>query len=917
MASLSIASFSPDLHLHTPTLSTLGPLGVVVRTVKYCRSEVGGQTQARIERNEFDAAQRKTAQWDARLWAKAQAGEDIEPNRKIIYDLGARVLASKSVDAGWQVSLFGSAAQELEVWDSRHNRRATRYDEQLRPVAVFEQAQGGDEYCVERLIYGGNDQGEKNSCGQLIRHDDPAGSLEILVYGLTGQALDQKRRFLTSLDTPHWPDSAALLGQGKENSTTWTYDASGSLLTQVDAGNHTQRQTWTIDGQLKTVSLQISGQNEQVLASSIEYDAFGNATRERYGNDVTHIAEYDPSDMRLRRLKAQRKDGTLVQDSVYELDPIGNVIRFEDRLEPVKYFANRRTDGISTYSYDTLGQLTMATGRKSADASITPGLPDLLPLTGGGDTSVLKPYTQTYTYDTGGNLLELRHPGSDTPNRVMAVAASSNHSLLRLEGEPDFAQGFDANGNQQWLAPGQPMLWNVRNQLMHVVQVRRPEGIDDDERYIYGANNLRVRKVSTALAKNITHRAEVCYLPGFERRTDAAKGEELHVICVFVGRSQVRVLHWPNNNAPEGITNNQVRYQVGDYLNSAALELDDSARVISREGFFPFGGIAWQACRSEIEASYKVIRYSGQERDATGLLYYGYRYYAPWFNRWINPDPAGDIDGLNLYGMLKNNPITLKDEGGLGPEEDARYIHYLSELQRQNPGISLDHYQSYLTSNFKNEISAADAKRVATLYKRHAEAVKRGKTAANSSDVLTIRDVNASEELDYIWATNIGATYLKGLPTSKNVKTEVFRELSIFKENMFKGKEALKARIEMRLNRPQQELMKAFEEKIEQERVLVPKLFRGTPDIGFAEAAKNKFAYSPGFPLAASSSEKAAEWFRRGGVMLEIVGKAAPIQNIFDKADEEEYVFSKTATFQVTAIGPNRYKLTQMRTQKK
>ncbi|MGK9536923.1 hypothetical protein O6466_24100, partial [Salmonella enterica subsp. enterica] len=86
-------------------------------------------------------------------------------------------------------------------------------------------------------------------------------------------------------------------------------------------------------------------------------------------------------------LRAHREDGSLVQDWVYDHDPVGNVICFEDKLEPVKYFANQRTDGISTYHYDTLGQLLKATGRKSTDASIAPGLPQLLPLTAGGDTS--------------------------------------------------------------------------------------------------------------------------------------------------------------------------------------------------------------------------------------------------------------------------------------------------------------------------------------------------------------------------------------------------------------------------------------------------------------------------------------------------------------------------------------------------
>nr|WP_236708193.1 RHS repeat-associated core domain-containing protein [Pseudomonas sp. Leaf434] len=61
----------------------------------------------------------------------------------------------------------------------------------------------------------------------------------------------------------------------------------------------------------------------------------------------------------------------------------------------------------------------------------------------------------------------------------------------------------------------------------------------------------------------------------------------------------------------------------------------------------------------ESEIEYRFIRYSGKEMDVSGLYYYGARYYAPWLQRWVSADPAGDVDGLNLYGFVGNNPILL------------------------------------------------------------------------------------------------------------------------------------------------------------------------------------------------------------------------------------------------------------------
>ncbi|WP_277423872.1 RHS repeat-associated core domain-containing protein, partial [Pseudomonas viridiflava] len=109
----------------------------------------------------------------------------------------------------------------------------------------------------------------------------------------------------------------------------------------------------------------------------------------------------------------------------------------------------------------------------------------------------------------------------------------------------------------------------------------------------------------------------------------------------------------------------QVRYSLNDHLGSSTLELDQQGGLISQESHYPFGGTAWWAARSAVEAKYKTVRYSGKERDAGGLYYYGYRYYAPWLQRWINPDPAGEVDGLNVYRMVKNNPTAEIDINGL------------------------------------------------------------------------------------------------------------------------------------------------------------------------------------------------------------------------------------------------------------
>ncbi len=52
-------------------------------------------------------------------------------------------------------------------------------------------------------------------------------------------------------------------------------------------------------------------------------------------------------------------------------------------------------------------------------------------------------------------------------------------------------------------------------------------------------------------------------------------------------------------------------------------------------------------------------------RSASGLYYYGYRYYDPVTGRWPSRDPIGERGGVNLYAFVKNDPIVSRDYLGL------------------------------------------------------------------------------------------------------------------------------------------------------------------------------------------------------------------------------------------------------------
>ena len=93
--------------------------------------------------------------------------------------------------------------------------------------------------------------------------------------------------------------------------------------------------------------------------------------------------------------------------------------------------------------------------------------------------------------------------------------------------------------------------------------------------------------------------------------------------------------------------------------------MDESAAIISYEEYYPYGSTSYQSVREQVEISPKRYRYTGKERDEeTGLYYHGARYCIPWLGRWSSCDPAGLVDGSNLYAYVKDNPVILHDPSG-------------------------------------------------------------------------------------------------------------------------------------------------------------------------------------------------------------------------------------------------------------
>ncbi|PYC24223.1 toxin [Pseudomonas jessenii] len=615
------------VHASTPQISAWDSRTLVVKRLDYLRRVASDTPCALANRLHHNAAGHLIAQWDPRLPV---------PCLTTVYRLDGEPLKTDSVDAGWRLILPGLAGEPLQRWDERDSHWRTTFDKQLRVVAVEENGVAD----VDVFTYADASADPRfNRRGQLLEQHDNSGTLRTDSFALTGQPLAETRTF----------------DDGRGFTSRRVFSPLGAVLEQTDAGGHRQKSCYGLAGHLRQVQLLIKDKSQwRPVLLDAQYNAADQIIEQQAGNLVVSRWTYDPADGRLHTQSSRKDTGAVLQDLEYFYDPVGNITRIEDHAFQPVCFANQLVDGHRDFSYDSLYRLVTSRGYDDGPLSDIPDLPKPT------DPNNRLNYTQTYTYDTGGNLEKLVHVRAGANRTVqMRIDSVSNRGVRWKpdDPEPDFDTLFDRHGNQQNLQPGQAMQWNARDELQRVTLIAR-DGTDDDAEHYRYSQGVRVFKRHETYTDSAVHFHQVRYLPGLEIRTKD-NCEELHVISV----GGARCLHWAKK-PPEDIEDNQLRYSLGDHLGSCTIELDQRARIISQEGYYPFGATAWMAADPVVEVSYRFIRYSGKEMDISGLYCYGARYYAPWLQRWISADPAGEVDGLNLYAFVGNDPIGHVDVNG-------------------------------------------------------------------------------------------------------------------------------------------------------------------------------------------------------------------------------------------------------------
>ena len=236
---------------------------------------------------------------------------------------------------------------------------------------------------------------------------------------------------------------------------------------------------------------------------------------------------------------------------------------------------------------------------------------------------------KTYQYDAVGNVLAF-------DNRTYSYGIGN-----RLASDGVWNYTYDGNGNvteRAGIDVSQRFTYDGQNRMIGF------EGASGSEEYTYDDGETRIKKVAD---KRTTYYVSADYEEVWQ------DGQRIEVIKHYRSGDQKVA-----TRDEDGL-----KYIYPDHLGSSSRMADSDGNQVKAIFYMPFGGDAAES--GNAKARY---RYTGKEKDDSGLYYYGARYYDDTVGRFMAADSllpdVYDPQQLNRFAYVRNNPIKLVDPDG-------------------------------------------------------------------------------------------------------------------------------------------------------------------------------------------------------------------------------------------------------------
>ena len=579
------------------------------------------------------------------------------------YDPIGNLISSVDQNSNTTTYAYDVVDRLIKVTDAQGNTTAYTYDIEGNRTAITDANGNTIQYFYDSLNRLIKTIGPLNNqtlfsydpVGNLISKTDANGNTINYTFDALNRLLKKQYPNQTE-ETYSYDSKGELLTAANSNiSYTFTYDSLGQLISTTDSNNRSLTYAYDAAGNKTKMT------SPEAKAVTYSYDSLNKLTSilDTYNKTTTYA--YDRLSRRTKVILPNQTQTSYNYDALNNLLTLTNNTQSEEVISNYAYtydkvgnrLAKIEPDLKTSYTYDVLYRLTQSTPVK---------------LKNNGEDKEKKSQLETYTYDPLGNRLTSK---KDT---------YSYNSLNQLLNTKDSTYEYDNNGNlirktetdeKDAKQKNYAFSYDYENRLIKVdIQKENKLTIVT---FTYDPFSRRISKTTQKEGiedEDSENNDEEDNDDKVVPRTAYYVYDSEDIILEYNQKDKIttRYTHGPGIDEPLSIErNNELYYYHYDGLGSVTSLTDQKQKIVETYAYDSFGNLKRQGNKTK-----NRFTYTGREWDKeTGLYYYRARYYSPTLGRFLQRDPIGYYDSMNLYLYVQNNPLNYFDPFG----EDAYYIN--------------------------------------------------------------------------------------------------------------------------------------------------------------------------------------------------------------------------------------------------